>query len=191
MCSDVAQVSVHVLVSSLLHSALDMPLEAHASSQGSPTQAQWPASSVPCAQSDAGASRACGALCYIDDLRIDHAGRLDETKWSNSHRNLERVEIFAGVGAVAAAASELNLRAATYDKNRIPGSTEATEDITSEHGFRTAVSLVMRLVPTGLLWIAPDCSSWGWMNASQCRRASSNGYEGDLSCAKVVTAMQS
>ena len=87
---------------------------------------------------------------------------LCNTEWSNSLRNLECVEIFAGVGSVAAAALELKLRAATYDKNRIPGSTEATEDITTQQGFRTAVSLVMRLVPAGLLWLAPDCSSWGY-----------------------------
>ena len=111
---------------------------------------------------------------------------LCNTEWSNSLRNLECVEIFAGVGSVAAAALELKLRAATYDKNRIPGSTEATEDITTQQGFRTAVSLVMRLVPAGLLWLAPDCSSWGYMNASQCKRKASNGYEGDPLYTKVV-----
>ena len=65
---------------------------------------------------------------------------LRSTEWSNSPRNLECVEIFAGVGSVAAAASELNLRAATYDKYRIPGSTEATEDLPAQQGLWTAFS---------------------------------------------------
>ena len=111
---------------------------------------------------------------------------LCHTELSNSPRNLECVEIFAGVGSVAAAALELKLRAATYDRNRIPGSTEATEDITTQQGFRTAVSLVMRLVPAGLLWLAPDCSTWGFMNASQSKHKASNGYEGDPSSTKVI-----
>ena len=111
---------------------------------------------------------------------------LCNTEWSESPQNLECVEIFAGVGSVAAAASELNLRAATYDKNRIPGSTEATEDLTTEQGFHTAIALVMRLVPGGLLWLAPVCTTWGFLSSSRCKRDASNGYEGDPSCTSVV-----
>ena len=37
----------------------------------------------------------------------------------------------------------------------------------------------MRLAPGGLLWLAPVCSSWGFMNSSNCRRTEANGYRGD------------
>ncbi len=131
--------------------------------------------------------RAAQALCktlMVFGMSVEHV--LQSAEWAHSPRNLECVEIFAGVGAVAAAASELDLRAATYDKYRIPGSTEATEDITTRQGFRTAIGLVMRLVPATLLWLAPVCSTWGFMNSSRCKRSSSNGYEGDTSYAPVV-----
>ena len=101
---------------------------------------------------------------------------LDNDGWAHSPRNLECVEIFAGVGAVAAAAKELGLRAATYDKYRIPGNTEVTEDITTWKGFQTAICLVMRLVPAGLLMLTPVCASWGFMNSSRCQRSACNGY---------------
>ena len=111
---------------------------------------------------------------------------LDNDGWAHSPRNLECVEIFAGVGAVAAAAKELGLRAATYDKYRIPGNTEVTEDITTWEGFQTAIGLVMRLVPAGLLMLAPVCASWGFMNSSRCQRSACNGYEGNMSYPPVV-----
>ena len=168
---------------------LEMPFEACASSQPHCLASSVPPSITVCGvlhRAMVLPPAAAGLCTILMVFGMSVEDVLCSSEWATSPRNLECVEIFAGVGAVASAAWELNLRAATYDKSRIPGSTEATEDITTQQGFRTAVSLVMRLVPTGLLWLAPVCASWGYMNRSRCKRRKSNGYEGDLSYAPVV-----
>ena len=114
------------------------------------------------------------------------AAVLNSGEWMHFPRDLDCVEIFAGVGSIAAAAAEKGLRSATYDKKRIPGVTEQTEDITTLEGFRGAIALVLRLVSHGLLWLAPDCSSWGFMNCSRCKRSEANGYMGDVTYWKVI-----
>ena len=43
-----------------------------------------------------------------------------------------------------------------------------------------------RLVPDGVLWLAPVCTTWGCLSSSRCMCDASNGYEGDPSCTKVV-----
>jgi len=111
---------------------------------------------------------------------------LNSDEWMHVPRDLDCVEIFAGVGSIAAAAAEKGLRSATYDKNRIPGVTEQTEDITTLQGFRGAIALVLRLVSYGLLWLAPDCSSWGFMNSSRCKRSEGNAFVGDVTYSKVI-----
>ena len=111
---------------------------------------------------------------------------LQASTWADVPRNLDCLEVFAGVGSVAAAAAELGLRSATYDKYRIPGSTETTEDLSTEAGLRTAIGLVMRLAPSALLWLAPVCRSWGFMNCSRCKRNAANGFEGDTTYPPVV-----
>lgn len=114
------------------------------------------------------------------------AAILSSDEWMHLPRDLDCVEIFAGVGSIAAAAALQGLRAATYDKYRLRGVTEQAEDITTSQGFRTAIALVLRLVPHGLLWLAPDCSSWGFMNCSRCQRCEANGYVGNTNYSKVV-----
>ena len=153
-----------------------------------PAQPQCPAPSVLCAQGDDVASSCCdsGALRNIDDLRDVSGGPPAQRRVVTVTSEPRACGDLCRCGEVAAAASDLNLRAATYDGNRIPSSIEATEDITTQHGFWTSVSLVMRLVPAGLLWLAPVCSSWGYMNASRCKREASNGYEGEPSYAEVA-----
>ena len=114
------------------------------------------------------------------------AAVLNSHEWMHLPRDLDCVEIFAGVGSIAAAAAEKGLRAAAYDKWRIPGATEEAEDILTLQGFRGAIALVMRLVSHGLLWLAPDCSSWGFLNCARCQRSEANGYMGDVTYPKVV-----
>ena len=111
---------------------------------------------------------------------------LSSHEWVHLPRDLDCVEIFAGVGSIAAAAAEKGLRTAAYDKRRISGVTEHTEDITTLQGFRTAIALVLRLATHGLLWLAPDCSSWGFMNSSRCQRSEANSYRGDVTYPKVI-----
>ena len=52
------------------------------------------------------------------------AAVLNIHEWMHLPRDLDCVEIFAGVGSIAAAAAEKGLHAAAYDKGRIPGVTE-------------------------------------------------------------------
>ena len=107
-------------------------------------------------------------------MTVEHVLQSDE--WAHFPRDLECVELFAGVGAVATAATELGLRSTTYDIKRIPGITETSEDITAPEGFRTATTLVVRLYIGALLWLALVCASWVFMTSVKCNRSSSNYY---------------
>lgn len=99
------------------------------------------------------------------------------------HRDLDVVELWSGVGSVALAA--FGLKVAVFDKNRLPGETEATEDILTHVGFLLALSLVMRLRAGGLLTMAPVCSSWIFLCKKQTQRTASNGYVGNLDSKSV------
>jgi len=99
------------------------------------------------------------------------------------HRDLDVVELWSGVGSVAKAA--FGLKVAVFDKNRLPGETEATEDILTHVGFLLALSLVMRLRAGGLLTMAPVCSSWIFLCKKQTQRTASNGYVGNLDSKSV------
>jgi hypothetical protein len=81
----------------------------------------------------------------------------------------------------------MGLQAAGYDINRIPGTTDVpksktSENIISQEGFENAVALVMRC--SGLLWMAPVCSSWIFCNMSNTKR-SKNNVQGDVSYGPV------
>ena len=62
----------------------------------------------------------------------------------------------------------LCLQALPFDKDRVPGETEDTEDITSRVGFLRALGYDMRLKIGGLLHMAPVCSSFVFANSSNC-----------------------
>jgi len=124
----------------------------------------------------------------IFDLTVDAV--LSVPAWTQVPRDLACIEVFSGVGSVTSAALARGFAASSYDKNRVPGTTDCPqsprcEDITTEVGFKNTVRLVMRLRVGGLLWLAPVCSSWGFMNSSHCKRHASSGYIGDLSRAPV------
>ena len=126
-------------------------------------------------------------LCHTFQVHgLTVAAVLTSDEWTHVPRDLDCVAIFAGVGSSAATAAEKGLRSATYDILRIPGITEQTEDITTLQGFMGAIALVLRLVSHGRLWLAPDCSSWGLMKCSRCKRSEDNGYIGDVTYSKVV-----
>ncbi len=99
-------------------------------------------------------------------------------------RDLDCAEMFSGVGSVRRAAEQAGKRAEGYDKNRIPGVTDcsnnpACEDILTRAGFMTALKLVFRLTPGGLLWLAPMCNSFCFLALSSTRRAVANNFVGD------------
>ena len=80
---------------------------------------------APCLSQSMSLPPAAQVLCQVlvlHGLRVEQV--LRASTWADVPRNLDCLEVFAGVGSVAAAAAELGLRSATYDKNRVPGNTE-------------------------------------------------------------------
>ena len=94
--------------------------------------------------------------------------------WIAGPRDLNVVELWAGVGHVAQAARGLGLQAATFERNDDP-----QQDFVHRAGFLTALALVMRLVPGGLLAMGPTCSTFVWPNSSNNQRLEENGWAGD------------
>ena len=74
-------------------------------------------------------------------------------------RSMDVVELWAGVGSVAAAAKDLGFSVKTFDKFRIPGLTdlpgEGSEDMTTSNGFATALPLAQKILLAGLNKISP------------------------------------
>ena len=102
-------------------------------------------------------------------------------------RDLDVVELWSGIGSIVRAAEAAGFTAMPFDKFRIKGITdsddpETTEDILLEAGFRRALSLVLRLRPGGLLWMAPVCSSWIFLNLKNTMRTKVRGpkFRGNL-----------
>lgn len=102
------------------------------------------------------------------------------------HRPLSVVELWCGVASIAGAAQKAGQASVAMDKNRVPGVTNTdgpdSENILSKHGFMRALQAVLEIKEGGLLWMAPVCSSWVFMNSANCRRTVKNpagraGYE--------------
>ena len=88
------------------------------------------------------------------------------------------VELWSGVASIVRAAHKKGLTAIPFDKFRCSGAHES-EDILTKDGFRAAVRCVLSIVVGGLLWMAPVCSSFGWMNKANCKRSAKNSWRGD------------
>ena len=102
------------------------------------------------------------------------------------HRPLSVVELWAGVGAVANAAASQGLPSKAMDIERVPGMTDGngpeSENILSRAGFMNSLKAVLAIQPGGLLWMAPVCSSWVFLNSCNCQRSKehpegSTGYK--------------
>lgn len=104
----------------------------------------------------------------------------DACKRAAQHRDLDCVEIFSGVGAIRAAAEAVGCRTASFDKRSDP-----RQDILDPAGFQIALSLVLRLRPNGLLWLAPMCDSFSWLCLRTTKRNRANAYTGDKASMKV------
>ena len=126
-----------------------------------------------------------GAVCLFGYITLE---------WALQHgggqgtRDLDVVELWSGVGNVAAAARDNGHSAAEFDLDRVPGYTNvpgpSNEDITTEAGFLKALGLVLRLRPAGLLWMGPLCSSFVFPDSSHCKRKASN-FDGDTTYTPV------
>lgn len=89
-------------------------------------------------------------------------------------KDLDVLELWSGVGSIAAAARDVHLKAETMEL-------KDGQDLATKEGFKEAESKVMRLAKGGLLWMAPPCKSFVFLNSSNCRRNPYNKYHGDTS----------
>jgi len=104
-------------------------------------------------------------------------------------RDVDVVELWCGVGSIVAAASAAGHVVRKFDKHRVPGVTDtegrASEDLLSSCGFMSAVHCVLAIRTGGLLWMAPVCSSFVFMNSSKCKRRVGN-WMGDVNYKPVA-----
>lgn len=89
-------------------------------------------------------------------------------------RDLDVVELWSGVGSIAAAARDVHLKAETMEL-------EDGQDLATKDGFKDAESKVLRVAKGGLLWMGLPCKSFVFLNSSNCRRNPYNNYRGDTS----------
>ena len=92
------------------------------------------------------------------------------------HRPLSVVELWCGVASIAKAAECAGYANVAMDRDRIPGVTDvcgqsdATEDILTKSGFLKALKAVLEIKDGGLLWMAPVCSSFVFLNSAKWKR---------------------
>ena len=105
------------------------------------------------------------------------ASVLSDPRFTSQARNLSCVEFWSGRRRIATAASKLTGGStATMDIEDDP----VQQDLSTQAGFEYALNLVMRLVVSGLLAMAPVCSSFTFPNTSHTGRNKLN-YSGDES----------
>ena len=120
------------------------------------------------------------------------ASVLEHPRANNGPRTLHGVELWAGVGNVHRALKKAGYSSKTSDKEALfkPGTVQEGDfveaNITTPSGFTSRLFLVLAIVPGGLLWQAPDCSSFGFLNMKKTCRSGANP-EGDWSYDKVVS----
>ena len=112
--------------------------------------------------------------------RVHGLSVTDACKKAAQHHDLDVVEIFSGVGAIVAAAEAVGCRTASFDKQSDP-----RQDILDPTGFQNALSLVLRLRPSGLLWLAPMCNSFSWLCLKTTQRKHANANASDRARAEV------
>ena len=90
-------------------------------------------------------------------------------------RNLDVVEGFAGSARIAGAALQKGLRAVALDREFA-----GHMDILTDAGWLVWLTALLRLRRGGLLWLAPQCSTWVWMNRKSSGRSAENplGFTG-------------
>ena len=89
-------------------------------------------------------------------------------------RRLDVVELWSGVGSIARAAKAKSFAAETFDFVDSPD-----QNILKKDGFELALALVLQIREGGLLWLAPVCSSFCWLNLAKTKRSRQNNYVGD------------
>jgi hypothetical protein len=99
---------------------------------------------------------------------------LDDESRAGIDRDLDIVELWAGVMSVTLAGRRRGYRAEAFALIRVPGTSDVPgpkcEDLTSEFGFINALTLVLRLRAGGLLGMSPVCSSFVFSNMANTKR---------------------
>lgn len=132
-------------------------------------------------------------LCTSVVFGLTVTAVLQNPNFTCVERDLACAELYSGpFGRIAAAAAAAGRSAAVYDKlfdSSAPAHTTDIEshggDILTHKGFHIALQLVMRLAPGGLLFAAPDCSSFCWLAQSVMCRKAANKFAGATSHPKV------
>ena len=96
--------------------------------------------------------------------------------WNSGPRDLDLVELWSGVEALARHGESIGLRTACHDRLKDPGNPQY--DITTLSGFSTALKLVMRIREGGLLAMGPDCSSFVFAPSVHAQRRN-GAWEGN------------
>ena len=100
-------------------------------------------------------------------------------------RDIDVVELFAGVGSIVLAARSKGLCAQGFDKDDNGDAVHL--DICTPYGLEQAARSVSRIREGGLLCAAPECSSFTFPNSSGHARKAENNFEGDETKHYVVT----
>ena len=85
-------------------------------------------------------------------------------------------EIFSGKGELTRQAASVGLKVMSFDVKD-----HRSMNIAQLPGFIFAAIIVMMVVPCGVVWIAPQCSSWlPFISSFHMRRREDNGWTGNL-----------
>ena len=84
-------------------------------------------------------------------------------------RDLDLLELFAGVGELSSAFAESGCRSATYDLSR-----DANEDMLTTGGWLKALRQVLRLKIGAVLWCGTPCSTWIFLSRGSTGRSTLN-----------------
>jgi hypothetical protein len=135
---------------------------------------------VPGHQQKAALALACTITLFA---RYSANSILADPELHKHPRDLDVVELWAGVQSVTLAARAWGLQAESFDILQ-----NNQNDITTHSGFLKAVALVMRLKPQGLLAMAPVCSSFVFASSSVTLRSKAN-FAGDEQVPCVVASI--
>ena len=88
-------------------------------------------------------------------------------------------ELFAGKGRVGLAMGEAGYRGRALDREHLPAM-----DFLRPSGMLLALRVACTIQPGGLMWLAPPCDSWVWINRHTAGRDVS--IEGAVTSARIV-----
>ena len=86
-----------------------------------------------------------------------------------SAQRLHMVDVFAGAGGLRRAMEEKELRAFAFDVT-----VDSEHNILADGGLAVLLESIVRVLPGGLVWLGPPCSSWVWLSRAVTQRSFTN-----------------